>query len=885
MQPVITALADGATVVTANNRLARSIALAYNRAQRAAGRGAWASPDVLPWSAWLERLYDDAAIRAVPGCSQRRLLNDAQSRLVFQQMIERDRAETAWATAGAMADMAWRAWQLCRSWQVSIDSLIAAADSDDSALFAGWATEFVQHCRERDWSDSASMPELLVHDLRQDQGVAPSRLLFAGFDQPSPQQLHFIAALERLGAQATWLPIPRQPQCETQAQVRCTTASMELDCAARWARSLREQCAAATVAVVVPDLSARPAEVRRAFLDVLAPDWRMAGDEQQTLNLSLGAPLAQVPVIHVALLALRALTGDADYRDIGQLLRSPYLAGAAAETAGRAGLDLLLRERIGVTVELTSAVGAAQDLAPLLAAQLRAMLVRRQNWPARQGTADWADAFRLALGDVGWPGDRGLDAGEYQAVAAWQRLLEQFAHVEVVLGRLGLAKALGVLGSMARSQLFQPEGRPDAIQVMGAIEAVGQLFDGLWVCGMTSDAWPPAGRPSPLLPLALQRRLRMPNSSPSIIREHSERLLRHLIGSGRQVTLSWPETRDEEPLAPSGLLQSVPDRAVGELPRWAAESYRHRLAEARRLEALATDAAPPVAANRAMRGGARLLAQQARCPARAFAEMRLGAAELPVPAPGIGAALRGQIVHAVLERLFADLPDQAALRRLSDEDARDRLAHLAGVEMSRRLPVARPLIARMAQIEAGRVVALGQAFLATERDRPPFLVEASEAARAVSMAGLRLRLRPDRVDRLGGGERLVIDYKTGGGFRPAGWLGSRLRDPQLPLYAVMLDASAIAIIELRPEGLAWQGVGAAGLGLPNVKEPGAFSRGLYATWADMCGSWRTALETVAAEFMAGDFRVNVRDPELAAGRWAMLTRVHEQSLVATEEDE
>ena len=61
------ALADGATVVTPNRRLARHLIDEYDRAQRAAGKRAWTSARVLPWGAWLAELEREAiAAGALP---------------------------------------------------------------------------------------------------------------------------------------------------------------------------------------------------------------------------------------------------------------------------------------------------------------------------------------------------------------------------------------------------------------------------------------------------------------------------------------------------------------------------------------------------------------------------------------------------------------------------------------------------------------------------------------------------------------------------------------------------------------------------------------------------------------------------------------------------
>jgi probable DNA repair protein len=727
-------------------------------------------------------------------------------------------------------------------------------------------------------------PAWLARDFCGGGIPAPARLIFAGFDEPAPQQQLLVRALGQAGTEVQEAPLPRR-RAALVRQVPCADLHAELETAARWARGAREASAEAQVAVVVPNLARRVGEVRRVFLDVLASGWRADDDAASVLNLSYGWPLAQVPLIHAALCALEAATGLMDYRTFGQLLRTPYLAGAQTEGGGRARLDLLGREQIGLRLDLKAICARGSSLAPVFCARLTGFLEQAAQWPRRQEPGRWAGALSAALAMLGWPGDRPLNSDEYQAGMAWRHLLESFARADLVVGRLSLPAALEVLRGHARERIFQPEGRPDAVQVLGAMEALGQTFDGLWICGMTSDDWPPAGRPHPLLPLALQRRLGMPDSSPAITRQRSERLLRHLVGCAPQVYLSWPQSAADEPLAPSPLIREVAWLRPEDVPRWTGRDYRSLLAAAATLTPLAEDPPPPVTDGTLVQGGVRLLAFQASCPARAFAQMRLGAEELPTPAPGIDAATRGRMAHAALAQFFTRVPDQASLRALPADDLANLINAVVASELQRQLPLARAAIRRMAQIEQQRLAELLLEFLRGECERPHFVVETREEARVERIGALSLRLRPDRVDRLAGGLRLVIDYKTGGNFAAGAWLGPRPREPQLPLYAVLRDAAAIAIVEIRAAGVRWRGVGQGGLGLPGVQDVAAFARNeRFTDWTQLRSHWRRALEALAAEFMAGDFRIDLHDPELARGRWAMLTRVHELSAAATGEE-
>ena len=64
-------------------------------------------------------------------------------------------------------------------------------------------------------------------------------------------------------------------------------------------------------------------------------------------------------------------------------------------------------------------------------------------------------------------------------------------------------------------------------------------------------------------------------------------------------------------------------------------------------------------------------------------------------------------------------------------------------------------------LEETRLVRLVTLWLEYEATRVPFAVEETEAERVVTIAGLSMKLRLDRVDQLIDDSSLVIDYKTG----------------------------------------------------------------------------------------------------------------------------
>ena len=146
--------------------------------------------------------------------------------------------------------------------------------------------------------------------------------------------------------------------------------------------------------------------------------------------------------------------------------------------------------------------------------------LRTGNRSSGNGARLFSDQLRVA----GWPGDAPVDSETWQAIDAWNELLGAFAGSGTVHSdSFDRATALSWLQALARQRLFQTEGATDGVQVMGVLEAAGLEFDHLWVCGMARELWPAVAHPSVFVPLELQRRLSMPDST-----QHSPLIMLHV---------------------------------------------------------------------------------------------------------------------------------------------------------------------------------------------------------------------------------------------------------------------------------------------------------------------------------------------------------------------
>jgi ATP-dependent helicase/DNAse subunit B len=158
-------------------------------------------------------------------------------------------------------------------------------------------------------------------------------------------------------------------------------------------------------------------------------------------------------------------------------------------------------------------------------------------------------------------------------------------------------------------------------------------------------------------------------------------------------------------------------------------------------------------------------------------------------------------------------------------------------------------------MEIERLTQLLEEWAEFESAREPFSVSQTEAELPVSIGGIELKARIDRLDSLPGGGQIIIDYKTTASSLSA-WEGPRPDEPQVPLYAVASTepVAAVALAQFGGDGYKFVGIADRDGLIPNVKVPNGRSNLLPLT--EQIGHWRTALTVLAQDFANGDAVVN-----------------------------
>ncbi|MGH8503191.1 MAG: PD-(D/E)XK nuclease family protein [Gammaproteobacteria bacterium] len=863
-QQLIGALEEGATVVTANRRLARALAADYAAHRQQTGASVWETPDVLPWGAWLVRTWDSwfdhlADDGAIPPA----LLAPEQEHALWETVISACEPE-ARLNVSAAAELAREALALWRGWRLPLrrDN---ALYGDDVRAFLRWTAAFEARCDELGFIDSARLANAVADRLTHGRLTAPARLLLAGFDELTPQQQTLLQTLRDRGCEVQ-VVTPSAHETGHALRVAALDTEQEIRLAARWARARLQENS--RIGVVVPELGQLRERVARIFEDTLNPQAVLAQAEARSriFNISLGAPLNRYPIIHSALNILALMTDSLPLATIGHLLRSPFLGYAEEESWRRALLDARLREigQPAITVRWLQRIADARDqdgqpayyACPQLVKLLRAFDRVRRAAPNQQSPSRWAQSYTALLRAMGWPGERALASAEYQAIGAWEDALRALAALDCVDSELRAGAALSHLRRISAA-VFQPKAGDAPIQILGVLEAAGASFDHLWIMGMHDEAWPQAARPNPLLPATMQRAV--PHGCAQRELDYARNVTRRLLASAPEIVVSHPTRDGDRDLFASPLIAPLQEIPAGELKVYAGDDWAtaiYRSVSATDIETLIDDQGPPLDTPAHVPGGSTLLRDQAACPFRAFATHRLGARAIEEPAPGLDASARGSLVHDALRGLWTQLKSHAALCAQTPPQLRALVSQVVAEAVEKlRQRLGDYGQARFYGIERERLEKLLTDWLALEKQRAPFEISSLEEKQALDVAGLNLNTRMDRIDRTPDGQYIVIDYKTGEP-KTLPWFESRMDEPQLPLYSafgVHADNTAAVLFAYVKQGaMAYRGIAQQEGLAPSVKAY-ADDRACegYASWDEIFADWKRALTALADDIRRG----------------------------------
>lgn len=876
-------LRDGGRVVASSDRAARAVLTAYHRARRAEGKAAWAAPAVQSWQAFAQEEWQR---RATDG---RLTLSALQEESLWAQVIQKS-GQGAALLDGPLRRLAGLAMEahelLCAYAPGYLEGKARRGWQQDAAAFHEWLRDFDAACRANDVVSTTRVAAELVLLLENDASARPP-LLLVGFDRLTPVQRSVLEAWGEFHAEDAG------EKAEDVSHFAATETAAELAACAAWCRQELEANAEARLLVITQDAKLRRGEIERAFLR------EASRSSAVRFEFSLGVPLATIAVVRSAFLLLRWLDAALEERELDWLFSTEY-AGSSQESMALRAFHRTLRNKGRQRTQWALETWLRQSASPtsLPAAWSRRMQeaqrLLRANAKKNLSPLEWCALVPQLLDTMGWAGAQTLSSVEHQAVQRWERALESIGSLGYDGRRVAWQQFLAELGNVLQSTLFSPESEDTPILIAGPAESAGVTADAIWFLGADEATWPASGPLHPLIPADVQRAAKMPHALAQLDAELARGITMRLLHSAAKVRFSYARLKEDMEARASRLISQL----AGEAQAMPAE-LAQRWDDLPRVERVVDAGSIPLRATAQeseVQGGSAILTAQSQCPFQAFATARLDARGWDEAEAGLSAAERGNLLHEVMHSAWGGartggmetLDELLALKDLEAFVAE----HVSRV-MREKVParVREEAPQRYLQLEEMRLAKLVKEWLEFEATRLPFRVRETEVKKEADVAGLRLRLRLDRVDALNDGTLLVMDYKTGN-VAPKAWELPRPEDVQLPLYAGFalpegseLGGLTFARLRAGESGFAGCIGDARNTLLPNLSGSSALVKN--ALTAGKLLEWREAIEQLARDFLAGKADVNPRDFPKTCENCGLqsVCRVYEQDAALHDEEE
>lgn len=852
MAPWLKALNQGKQLITVNSRLCDRLHDEFCLLNPMKNK-VFERPPIHSLGQWLNQIWE---IFEGLAWVDVQLLSPFQELAIWENILETLADEHALMHIRPTAKMASAAWSRLVKWQIPLNELKQSL-GEDSLNFYHWALAFQHRLEKEKALDSASLMETCLHIISEHPEIIQQHEVFQrpiclwGFDDWPPQSEVFFSKLKEWGISVNIL----EPIALKHSRVFWAGFEQQEEewwACLNWLKPFLDQPSIHPIGIVVPNLPDCRRELDAFFKAHLNEGHRHRGPIDQIserFNLSAGTPLAHQPIIHCALNACFLLTSRITMGQMEALLGSAFFfKGLSALLFHAQALELWKKEGIleFVPEALEGHMGWIESQTQGVywgwPTRLQELIAWKAKVQEKGPVRYWKRVFETLWHHLDWPGERQLTSIEHQAVSRWQHLCEEWLQLDALLGELDVHQAIDSLSKIAHDVPFQPQSAQVPIHVLGALEAGGHSFRALWVMGLTHEHWPPPAAPNPFLPMALQRKYNMPHASPARELAFCQKLTQRFATCAPEVVFSYPKRDGASTFLPSPLILGFEPYPLKSLPR----PMPPLNAQLKCVE----DAIVPVDKGETIRGGSDILKLQAQCPFKAFSVIRLGVKEEDHGPSGHLLLKRGILLHETLEALWAQLKNSSQLKQMKSEvlgemiqNAIDtRLASFTGAFPS--YP-----IHQLQAIEKKRLAILIHRWLSLEKTRPDFQVLEQEKWHRLSLSGLKLKLRLDRVDKLADGQVVIIDYKSGSPSLSA-CLGDRPDEPQLLLYSLShfhAQLAGVALAQVNYKQCQFVGI-VEGEALPQCIPP---SKVALNSAKELSTLARQTLEPLVTEFLSG----------------------------------
>ena len=811
-------------VVTGTGKQAEEIRYAWMHKNVLQGNFAIKAPKVHNFDGWLDSVFAELERLGVER-SNWSMLHGTALNLAFQCCAPKNE----YIKHVSAVSQAWRLYVEWNLQQVKRDLKITI----NGRVFVRWVEAFQQYCEELEVITQPELPGLITQSVTDGVWETDRVTLFA-VRELSPRRRELLNQLKRVGCEVTSM----EPELRERGEVNVlgfASSSRECSAVAGWAlEQFKKLPANSRIGIVVPSVNSDALFIRRnfeaAFFDCHSVD--------TVVNIGSGYPLRETRLCQDILKFLEWTAGPLSADEVLQLGRSPYLTG------------------LKIPPTLSNRYYDRFDFKYYLRKQepeLRSQIKFFASHEYKNSIHTYVTQLVQTLNSLGWAADKDTEINRRVRT----EILKVFGEViklSPLVGAVDWRSFVHHVRFALRSHTLSHEARYAPIQVLSREQSIGLQFDALWIAGNGENQWPPPLRPNPMIPISVQREAQIPRTTYPKVLEWAQWLTQLWSQSSPTVLFSYFDEEQgdsQEEIAVSPLLADEPEVALERvLTKSEIVAHDHpwaqvELQEDAKREYFADKGTAVLLTTKKF--STSILRNQSLCPFKAWSIHRLGLEDPPSPHRFPDAMDRGNLVHKIIEELLQNNKNKTQIAEITEEFIKKTIASILA-DMTRDLPQL------LIDNECIRLKNIIKDWIDFESSRDEFEVMEIEQKHSIEIEGVEFTYRIDRMDKLTDDRVLVIDIKTGNASR-ASWHFPRLRDTQMPLYAIASSqCDGIAYLPIR-QG---KSIKFSGYGAPEIttKDIGTTDNIFGKPFGETKLAWRQYIEEMINNYLAGNAQVD-----------------------------
>ncbi|WP_119328837.1 PD-(D/E)XK nuclease family protein [Cysteiniphilum halobium] len=854
---------DTTIVITANTRLKDHLTTLYLNYARTRKQYVVLRDVCMSFDGFIDALYAHAQML---DSSLPNLISDDEARFLLLTYLKED--ENVFMPNAHQVKLVFSAWQLLQQWRLRVADIENQSDNKNIRLFLQWIGRYQNTLTEYNWTDKSRLiTELLARSEVLTKTVnyfSYQKIILVGFDTVTPQMKMFLAyctselhiAIETWGLMDTTSHIEITEYLEDK---------FEIEKVAKAVFELSQSQPQATIGVIVPDLQAQFNSLVNVFdqyfITTQAKQNPLLDNSMREYTISGGESLLHQGIIYQLMLWLK-LDKIVNFDEIKLVLSSSYLKGYDDYKVQRYQKLQALKSKVPESIKFGKLVKLklfTDDCDPILLETITNMMSFHQS--QKQGCKLTAFTFieklQQAIAILGYLDQCKLTSIEHQALAQFYKLLNKLIILMRLDVHLTFDQWLIELQNLVSNTLFQTETKYNPhVHILGVLEATEIYFDHLFVIRMNDNNWPSFANMNPYLPLSLQRSKSMPHSSVERELQFAKTITKRLTKQAKNIYFSYALLNDEKIQTCSPLLMNLAEIHYDHTKSddKADVPIQFAVFEDNTLQAIIADSCQQV------KGGSQVFKNFAECPYRAALIHRLHLDADKTHKPILSALEKGLIIHHVLEQVWRQLRTSDNLINTAKDVLVEVIKQHVKSALNKHVALINILPALIKEVEITRLQEIILQWLDYEKLRQAsFEVVALEKELECTIAGVTLKLRLDRVDRLADNHTVVIDYKTSKSYQISDLLKSPITESQLPLYAIYEDADAVAVAIINGAKIGLQSISSIDdwimAGEPKAYPIKKVADDMPQNYMALKYYWQAQLQKQMSDFVAGESMV------------------------------